>query len=307
MTRLLNEIIELVEREFFDTTFLKERWNAIKVQVQEDYAKATSVAERERLLNTLLVQIGTSHTLLITPELSAKIDRAEQEKTESALSYEEVDGVLFAELTSFQVRSIRREERAKFADALAEVDTLILDMRVNSGGSCSAVASFASLFLLPNLPVANVRDREGLQRKHATISPPIPEEENIDHAKEVELMQTHHYLQFQTGGEEMPHFSGEVVILISKDCYSCGEVFVQVMKEEGRAKVVGERSSGAVVAGTVYELRNGYSLLLPFALIESGRGTVLEGRGVEPDVEMSFNEMTSQKIVRELRHQKLIG
>ncbi|MGE3800128.1 MAG: hypothetical protein AB7H80_03840 [Candidatus Kapaibacterium sp.] len=48
-------------------------------------------------------------------------------------------------------------------------------------------------------------------------------------------------------------------------------------------------------------------MLLPFALIESSRGTILEGRGVEPDVEIDFNEITNQKIVREPRRQTLIG
>jgi carboxyl-terminal processing protease len=87
-------------------------------------------------------------------------------------------------------------------------------------------------------------------------------------------------------GERRPFFTGwdaPVVALIDGGTRSAKELLAYSLRRAGRARLVGARTAGAVLASNAYPIGDRALLLLPVAdLVVDGQR--LEGRGVEPDV-----------------------
>jgi C-terminal processing protease CtpA/Prc len=84
-------------------------------------------------------------------------------------------------------------------------------------------------------------------------------------------------------------YSGPLVVLIDVMSASSAEEFGGALQAIGRATVVGERSAGICVAADTLELPNGAVLVYPFRQTRTADGTVLEGHGVIPDIEVSLD------------------
>jgi carboxyl-terminal processing protease len=67
---------------------------------------------------------------------------------------------------------------------------------------------------------------------------------------------------------------------------SASEVLAQGLRDAGRARVFGRRTAGAVLASTVERLPSGDGFQYPTARFEFASGTIIEGIGVVPDVEV---------------------
>jgi carboxyl-terminal processing protease len=81
-------------------------------------------------------------------------------------------------------------------------------------------------------------------------------------------------------------YRGPLVVLIDVLSGSASELFAACLQTLGRAVVVGERSPGSVMESDVMIFPNGAILMHPVAQISTPDGTVLEGHGVIPDIEV---------------------
>jgi carboxyl-terminal processing protease len=79
------------------------------------------------------------------------------------------------------------------------------------------------------------------------------------------------------------YYDKPVVALINGGVRSGKELLAFSLKRSRRAKLVGERTAGAVVGGRLFPIDDRTALYLAVAAGEVG-GVVLEGKGVEPDV-----------------------
>jgi carboxyl-terminal processing protease len=78
-----------------------------------------------------------------------------------------------------------------------------------------------------------------------------------------------------------------VVLLVDEGTTSGKEIFAHGFRRLGRGQIVGTRTAGAVLGGSAFLMRDG-SLLYLAVLDVLVDGERLEGRGVEPDVNVSF-------------------
>ena len=81
-------------------------------------------------------------------------------------------------------------------------------------------------------------------------------------------------------------FLGPVVILTDGGSASTSEIFAGGMQEIGRAAVVGERTAGAALPSIIQKLPTGALFQYAVADFRTPKGTLIEGRGVAPDVEI---------------------
>ena len=81
-------------------------------------------------------------------------------------------------------------------------------------------------------------------------------------------------------------YSGSVAVLVDGLSTSCSEFFAGGLKDIGRALIFGTRTGGAALPSIVEKLPNGDGFHYAYANYLSGSGTVLEGVGVTPDVEV---------------------
>ena len=81
-------------------------------------------------------------------------------------------------------------------------------------------------------------------------------------------------------------FEGKIIILTNNATGSTSEIFAGGMKDLGRAEIIGERTAGAVLPATIEKLPTGANFMYAVADYRTPNGTLLEGRGVEPDLEV---------------------
>lgn len=79
---------------------------------------------------------------------------------------------------------------------------------------------------------------------------------------------------------------GPVAILVGPGTGSAAEIFAAVLQEHGRARVVGTKTPGAVLASHFYALPDGGQLQLSREDYVTPRGRRLEDAGVFPDLEV---------------------
>jgi carboxyl-terminal processing protease len=84
-------------------------------------------------------------------------------------------------------------------------------------------------------------------------------------------------------------YGGPLVVLIDVMSASSAEEFSGGLQAIGRAVVVGERSAGVCVRMDVKQLPNGALLMVPVAQTRTADGSVLEGNGVTPDMEVALD------------------
>ena len=84
-------------------------------------------------------------------------------------------------------------------------------------------------------------------------------------------------------------FKGPLVLLIDPTSGSASELFAACLQAIGRAVVVGERSPGSVMEMDSMIFPNGAIFMYPVAQLRTPEGTVLEGHGVVPDIEVGLD------------------
>ena len=83
-------------------------------------------------------------------------------------------------------------------------------------------------------------------------------------------------------------YSGLLAIILDGGSASTSEVFASGMQELGRAVIVGERSAGAALPSIIQKLPTGALFQYAIGDFKTPRGTLIEGRGVAPDVEVKL-------------------
>ena len=134
------------------------------------------------------------------------------------------------------------------------LDGLILDLRMNGGGSSSVTYPILEYFI-------NGRLGQFVSRDSAR---PLDVEAN-----EIQNSQT------------VP-----LIVMVSKDTVSFGEIFAGVMKDSGRAKIVGETSLGNVEVLHGFDFEDGSQVWLAAETFHSAfSNTNWEETGIIPDVQ----------------------
>jgi len=81
-------------------------------------------------------------------------------------------------------------------------------------------------------------------------------------------------------------FKGKVVVLTDHGSASTSEMFAAGIQENGRGKVVGETSAGAILLSVFDPLPTGYLFQYAISDYRSPKNILIEGRGVKPDREV---------------------
>lgn len=152
---------------------------------------------------------------------------------------------------------------------------LVLDLRSNGGGQVSHLLSLAGMILPREADLGSFIFRDTLdQYKKATG------DESGDLAKVGAWNKTRlRPMRSQSGA-----FKGKVAVLINGGTGSASEMIAAALQENVGAKVIGEKSAGAVLASLITGLPHGFELQYPFMDYVSWKGLRIEGKGVVPEI-----------------------
>ena len=178
--------------------------------------------------------------------------------------------------------------------ANANVRVLIIDIRGNPGGDATSMAPLAHLITQP-ITVGTFVGRKWFD-SHRNL--PAGEELSTlptlgSYTQPLEMMsqlREHGGLVGKVVPQE-PHFAGTVYLLIDRASASASEPLAHALSTARRATLIGERTSGKMLMALPHALTDGWVVIVPEADFIATDGTRFEGRGVEPQVQTSPNDV----------------
>ncbi|MEP3422286.1 MAG: S41 family peptidase [Erythrobacter sp.] len=163
-------------------------------------------------------------------------------------------------------------DKASIDAVLAELEAskhekLILDLRYNGGGDREQMVRFLSAFLARGTPIGQIEERNKFSQIVARRS-------DVD-------------------------FHGEIVVLVGEFTKSAAEVVAHSLRHHHRATIVGDRTAGDVLVAENFQLPDGGRMQVPVGLFRTPDGSVIEGLGVVPDVQLESKVANdSDKVLR---------
>ena len=148
----------------------------------------------------------------------------------------------------------------QFKEALDDLENqgmqgLIVDLRNNPGGSLDTVTNMLRL-LLPEGTIVSTKDKNG-KKDEITC-------------------------------DGMHEFKKPMAVLVNQYSASASEIFSGAVQDYGTAKIVGVTTYGKGVVQQLMDLGDGTCLKVTIAEYYTPNGRSINGKGVEPDVEVEY-------------------
>lgn len=216
-----------------------------KVKGQEGTKVDLTIKRGEELIDVTLTRDSVD-----IPSVSSEII----EKNGKKIGYIYVS--VFAENTDVQFK----EEVEKLEKD--HIDSLIIDLRQNSGGHLKTVTNMISMFI-----------------KKGEIIYQLKTKDNIEEYKD----QTDEHRTYPIG------------IIIDNGSASASEVFTAALKEKYGATVIGEKSFGKGKVQKAYNLSNGGMIKYTYQEWLTPDGNYIDGQGIEPNIKVSYSKNEKDK------------
>ncbi len=293
-----------IEASYLDRAFIESHWPLLKSQ----YGQALELCEEksafDELMSKLLEQeLPLSHCAFITPEKAKEVDALDKGLEVPKMlhfSSKSSKDWLYLRMPSF---TIPRFSFAKVLEALRTAkpkQTAIIDVRLNDGGSMSAVAEVMGCFIQGERVVCHSRLQNWQEMANPLVVYPQQESTNQGNEADVKLAAAYPHVEWRTAHVPPVYLDNTLVVLSGERCYSCGELFCKAVQDYGRGWVLGQKTAGCVVgARDDYECGHGYRLMLPFVTMIAPAGEEVEGRGVTPQIPWQFQTPDSEELTDE--------
>lgn len=180
---------------------------------------------------------------------------------------------------------------------LGALDSLIIDLRGNTGGGIGALRVM-SLLTPDRIPVGFALDRRRVtanlesEKQGFRRFSRIPSSTKMLWLLAVQFapaMMTKKPIVLQTEGLGKQPFHGKSVLLVDRHTASAAEMIVAFARENKLATIVGEKTAGRLLSATSVKVGNGFRLALPTGAYYTWKGSVLEGTPIEPDKLIEFD------------------
>jgi len=187
-------------------------------------------------------------------------------------------------------------EISRAVEGLGKIDSLIIDLRGNTGGGIGALRVM-SLLTPDRIPVGFALDRKRVtpnldsekqrfRRFHA-----IPASKKalwMLALKFAPTMLAKTPIVLETEGLGRKEFHGRVTLLVNRHTASAAEMIVAFARENSLANIIGEKTAGKLLSATSVKVGHGFRLALPTGAYHTWNGMVLEGMPIEPDELVEF-------------------
>jgi C-terminal processing protease CtpA/Prc len=188
-------------------------------------------------------------------------------------------------------------EISRAVEGLGKIDSLIIDLRGNTGGGIGALRAM-SLLTPGRIPVGFALERKRVtpnldsekqrfRRFHA-----IPASKRalwLLALKFAPAMLAKTPIVLETEGLGRKEFHGKVILLVDRHTASAAEMIVAFARENNLARIVGEKTAGKLLSATSVKVGHGFRLALPTGAYYTWKGSILEGTPIEPDEQVDYD------------------
>jgi len=267
-----------------------ETYRRIEVEVIALGEKSTSASEFMTGFNALWRKGPFSHVALRKAE-EAAADRIARIDTEpagaSAVTLAWNGSVAILTVTTMNGADTIQAIEAAYGDIVTrKAEKLIIDLRRNGGGAFAVVPLVGHLIDKPFdagvFVVGSWYAEHQMPPGPADFPSATPWRGYSVKAFQADVL-TRPLTSYRI--EPMaPRYQGPVVVLTSTRSFSAAEIAADALKSTGLAKIVGEKTPGAVLSSKLFDIPGGFHLRVPIADYYSIKGGRLEGAGVTPDI-----------------------
>jgi carboxyl-terminal processing protease len=193
-------------------------------------------------------------------------------------------------------------EISRAIDELGTIDSLVIDLRGNTGGGIGALRIMSLLtpggipvgFALPKSPVTPNLDSEKQRFRRFGRIPSSKKALWLLALQFAPAMLAKRPIVLQTEQLGGKAFHGRVSLLVDRHTASAAEMIVAFARENNLASIVGEKTAGRLLSATSVKVGQGFRLALPTGAYYTWKGTVLEGTPIEPDERIEFDWQQSR-------------
>lgn len=193
---------------------------------------------------------------------------------------------IYMRITSFSGDS-GEIDRAFLRVAQKKYDTLIVDLRNNTGGTIEAGMTFMR-HLVSDTAYGGIFLTQKYFASH-TAPPGISDYKNFTHFSAANFNLIIQGISEYPGiclvsYPKKPVYKGKVFVLVNGKTASTCEPIVYALKQLHIATLAGTRTAGAMLNGEQYDLGSGYKIIIPTATYYTSDGYKIDKNGVEPDI-----------------------
>ena len=181
--------------------------------------------------------------------------------------------------------------------SLGTVESLIIDLRGNTGGGIGALRVM-SLLTPDRTPVGFALDKRRVTANLELEKPGFRRFSRIPSSTKAlwrlalqfaPAMMAKKPIVLETEGLGKKPYHGKVVLLVNRHTASAAEMIVAFARENNLATIIGEKTAGRLLSATSVKVGKGFRLALPTGAYYTWKGSVLEGTPIEPDHVIEFN------------------
>ena len=159
-------------------------------------------------------------------------------------------------------------------------------MRNNGGGGIEAAFEFAKYIVDEPVTVGYfVTNKLHYSEFDSTLFKTLPEVIPETTEEFIETLKNSSGKKLVFSNTDNPKFKGNLYILTNNSTASTCEPIVYLLKASNKATVIGEKTAGAMLSGTIFDISGKYKLFLPIADFYTYDGKRIEGVGVSPNIE----------------------
>jgi carboxyl-terminal processing protease len=192
-------------------------------------------------------------------------------------------------LIKVKTLSGKLEEIDSVFEVCKDKNTLILDFRNMSGGLLKNAYLFSSKLITDTINGGNFITRhcyvDANCKNNSTFYENFPVVNNIDFQNFTNLIKQNEGVNIQIIPEKN-NTKRKIYILTNSKTASAGEPLVYGLQANEVAKVVGEKTAGQILSPDVFDVGNGYFLVVPIAEYLAPDGNKIEGKGIVPNIKV---------------------
>ncbi|MBK9980879.1 MAG: S41 family peptidase [Saprospiraceae bacterium] len=271
----IDSLIDGIKKTVLENYVLTDKANLISYSLTaRHYAGISSIDSLTKKLNDDLFKLSDDKHLFLQyrPEVAENLIKQkdihkEQDKKEKKEHYgfEQADvignNIGYIKLKYFADATHAQKAVLKYTSRLKNTSAIIFDLRENFGGSGTMIQLLAGIFLPTDqeeILKINYKTQDDVTLKSTQIDPT----QKITHQP--------------------------IYILVSSQTFSAGEAFTLIMKNRGRATIIGESTAGAGNVAGPYPVTSQFVLTVPVGIIVDPKTNVgWEHTGVTPDITVS--------------------
>lgn len=288
---LFPKIIDITQNNIYSKKVLQtDEWKKFRKELKKTLDTVQDDIELYLSFKLLSQNLPFSHYYLFIQETTEKVEGHDisknPEKKVPTVVYEKKNKTTgYLKIKNF---GSSKKELARILLKIIKENpkNLIIDLRNNGGGGIDAAFEFGKYIMNKNVEigyfVTNELQYTGFDIdlfKKLPVAKPETTEEFIERLKQGKGAK----LVFNNPGA--PVYAGNIFVLTNDNTGSTCEPIVYVLKESGRATIIGEKTAGAMLSGALFDISGKYKLFLPIADFYTYDGVRLEGVGVAPNIE----------------------